>query len=125
MIVAKITVLWQVKNGLIWSNLVSSLVVDFDTRVHDKEDRLDTGRVAYDWGAVLKLQATKQLDDEFVDEALFTLVEEVAEVALKAAELVSLLDDLGLQAVRHLVEKGKLLDGDVEVKLVSHVEVCL
>ena len=56
---------------------------------------------------------------------MFALVEEVAEVALKAAELVSLLDDLGLQAVRHLVEKGKLLDGDVEVKLVSHVEVGL
>lgn len=98
------------------------MVVHVYSTSHNKVHCLDARLIA-DNGPTRQEDTTVQLNNEFIDEALLALLEESAEVAFEALEVLRLLYELSLQLRRDLVKEGELLDDQVVIETVRHVYV--
>lgn len=124
MVVTEVRESGQVKDRLLFCQLVVLVVEHFDLPRLDKVHFFDAGLVGDHRLGGLVDPAVK-VYDELIDEAPFALLKEVRERPLELLELESLQDQLRLHSWRHELVECELFDDQVVVVQERLVDVVL
>lgn len=112
--VSKVCKLGQVQDGLVLDYLIALMVEHLHNTLSDEEHLLHWALVADDCPVLLE-DSAEHADDELVDEATLTVVEEVVEAAFELLEHLCILDQVGLHFGRDLLVEWELFNDKIEI----------